>query len=343
MLTKANITWMEQVAKMANNGKISFENAVQRGYVWNKNRQSLLISSLLLSYPVPPLYARKREDGVYDMLDGKQRLTTIKRYLNNEFALEGIGFVTMMVNGEEVEVDLDGYKYEDLPNDLKDDLDAASLTIYYYDSITDDEVAEMFFRLNWGVPMNSALLTRVRATSKDAISKLGQHPIFTTALTKKAREAYTNEDMVIKAAYLMSDHDNLETKNIQTWISENEIDSKLQNKVYCALSRLESVVKIISDRENNGDEERDNKKIVKKILTKTHFLSLLPIMDKANEEKVKDEVLAKWLLKFYGPEDKCTISNKYNDACGSGSCKKEAVTTRYSELEKSYNKYVVES
>ncbi len=331
MLTKANISWsVKQIVKMINNGKISFENSVQRGYVWNKSRQSLLISSLILNYPVPPIYAKKGEDGIYDMLDGKQRLTTIKKFLNNEFALEGLPFITAVINGEEIEIDLNGYKYEDLPNDIRDDLDSVTLTIYYYDSITDDEVAEMFFRLNYGVPMSATNLTRVRALSKAIITELGNHSIFSQALTKKALEAYTNEDMVIKAAYLMSDHDNLETKNIQTWISETELDSKLKNKIYCSLSRLETVAR------NLGD---DNKKVIKKILTKTHFLSLLPFMDKSIEDKIKDDDLVAWVLKFYGVEDKTSVSYKYNEACGSGSAKKEAVTTRYSELEKSYNKF----
>lgn len=333
MLTKANITWsVKQIVKMINNGRISFENSVQRGFVWNKSRSSLLIHSLIAGYPVPSVFARKGEDGTYDMLDGKQRLTTIKRFVNNEFALEGLPFTTLNVNGEEIEMDLNGYKYEDLPNDIRDDLDGCSITLYYFDGITEDEVAEMFFRLNNGVAMNSQLMTRVRAMSKAVITKLGSHPIFNQALTKKALEAYTNEDMVIKAAYLMSDHDNLETKNIQAWISENEIDNKLQNKIYCALSRLETAA-------TNLAQDEGNKKTVKKILTKTHFLSLLPLMDKANEDKIKDEDLASWLLKFYGPEDKTSTSYKYNEACGSGSAKKEAVTTRYSELEKSYNKF----
>ena len=335
MLSKANISWsVKQVVKMINNGKISFENSVQRGYVWNKSRQSLLIHSLVAGYPVPPCFARKGEDGVYDMLDGKQRFTTLKRFFNNEFTLEGLPFTTMLINGEEVEVDLNGYKYEDLPNDVKDELDSTTLTIYYYEGITDEEVAELFFRLNNGAPMNSQILTRVKALSKEAISELGQHPIFELALSAKAKENYTNEDMVIKAAYLLSGHDNLETKNIQEWISENEIDTKLHNKIYSALSRLETAV-----RKLNMEEE--NKKTVKKILTKTHFLSLLPLMDKATEEKVKDDVVADFLLKFYGTDNKTSISSKYNDACGSGSAKKEAVTTRYSELERHYNKCVV--
>lgn len=334
MLSKANITWsVKQVVKMISKGTVSFENSVQRGYVWNKTRQSLLIHSLIVGFPVPPCFARKG-DGVYDMLDGKQRLTTLQRFYNNEFSLSNLPMVTVVEDGEEVLVDLNGCKYEDLPNDIKDELDTASLTIYYFDGITEEEVAEMFFRLNNGAVMNSAILTRVKALSKEAIKELGQHPVFELALSAKARENYTNEDIAIKAAYLLSGHDNLETKNVQEWVTENEIDKKLQNKVYCAMSRLETAARKLG-------EDEDNKATVKKILTKTHFLSLLPLMDKANDEKIKDEVIADFLLKFFKVDNKTSISSKYNEACGSGCAKKETVTTRYSELERYLNKTIM--
>lgn len=49
MLKRANINWnARQLAKMAQNGSIRFDNAVQRGYVWDDKRKSLLIHSMLI-------------------------------------------------------------------------------------------------------------------------------------------------------------------------------------------------------------------------------------------------------------------------------------------------------
>ena len=73
MLKRANINWnARQLAKMAEKGTIRFDNAVQRGYVWDVKRKSLLIHSMLIGYPIPPFYASKKGD-YYDMLDGKQQ------------------------------------------------------------------------------------------------------------------------------------------------------------------------------------------------------------------------------------------------------------------------------
>lgn len=330
MLKKANISWsVKQVVKMIRNGNIKFDNAVQRGYEWDKKRGSLLIHSLLSGFPVPAFYSVKGEDGKYDMLDGKQRMTTLFKFYSGEFALTDIPGVSTIVGDVEMEVDLNGMKYEELDEDIRDNLDSAMLTVYYFDGITDDEIAEMFFRLNNGKAVSSSVTTRVRAKSKGIIKELGQNELFKMALSQKALESYTNEDIVIKALYVLSGADNLETKNIRKWISETEITEKFALDLACCFERLKVAAEAI---------QKDDKKIAKKILTKTHMLSLIPFIQKSRKDKVKDKVLISWLKTFYGPADKTSVSYKYNEASNTGCNKKEAVTTRYSELERSYNK-----
>ena len=90
MLKRANINWnARQLAKMAQNGTVSFDNAVQRGYVWDNKRKSLLIHSMLIGYPIPPFYAAKNENR-YDMLDGKQRTNAISDFINGKFELTDV-------------------------------------------------------------------------------------------------------------------------------------------------------------------------------------------------------------------------------------------------------------
>ena len=332
MLKKANISWsVKQVVKMIRNKSIKFDNAVQRGYEWDKRRVGLLIHSLIAGYPVPSFFAAKGEDGKYDMLDGKQRMTSILKFCSNEIELMDIPPVTTVVGDVEMEVDLNGMKYGDLDEDIKDTLDSAMLTVYYFDGITEDEISEMFFRLNNGKACNSAVVTRVKAKSKGIIKELGQNDLFKLALSEKALESYTNEDIVIKALYSLSGADNLETKNIRKWISETEIDEKFALDLACCFDRIKVAAETI---------QKIDKKIAKKILTKTHMLSLIPFIQKSREDKVKDKELVEWLRTFYGFADKTSISSKYNEACSTGCNKKEAVKARYLELEKSYNEAV---
>lgn len=330
MLKKANISWsVKQVVKMIRNGNIKFDNAVQRGFEWDKKHSSLLVNSCLLGYPIPAFYALKGKDGKYDMLDGKQRMTSLFKFYQNEFELIDTPMVTTMAGDVEMEVDLNGMKYDDLDEEIRDTLDSTMLTVYYFDDITDDEINEMFFRLNNGVKMSQITLTRVKAKSKDIIRELGQNDLFKMALTEKALASYTNEDIAIKALYVLSGADNLETKNVRKWISETEIEEKFAIELACCFDRIKVAAETI---------QKTDKKTAKKILTKTHMLSLIPFIQRSRKDKVKDKELVEWLKSFYGVEDKASKSYKYNEACSTGCNKKEAVTTRYSELEKSYNK-----
>lgn len=65
----------------------------QRGRVWKDNkRKSLLIESLMLRIPIPAFYFYENEDGQYQVIDGQQRLTTIKEFVNGEFCLTGLKY-----------------------------------------------------------------------------------------------------------------------------------------------------------------------------------------------------------------------------------------------------------
>ena len=49
----------------------------QRFYRWNETQKSRLIESILLGIPIPSIFVSQREDGVWDVIDGLQRLSTI--------------------------------------------------------------------------------------------------------------------------------------------------------------------------------------------------------------------------------------------------------------------------
>ncbi|NLW74849.1 MAG: DUF262 domain-containing protein [Methanomicrobiales archaeon] len=49
----------------------------QRFFRWNPNQKSNFIESILLGIPIPPIFVNQRKDGVWDVIDGLQRLSTI--------------------------------------------------------------------------------------------------------------------------------------------------------------------------------------------------------------------------------------------------------------------------
>lgn len=322
MLKRMNINWnARQLVKMCMNGNITFDNAIQRGYVWDIKRKSLLIESMIIGYPVPAFYARRDESKVFDMLDGKQRSSAICGYLNNEYALEGVS--------EEYE----GKYFNELPEEVQDDIISYSLTVYYFEDITDEEVNEMFYRLNNGKALTAIELTRVKAKSYDVIKELSKHEIFTEALKESQINKYTNEDIVIKALIMLNcEKPSLKNDFIRPYIIETEITETMAEEVKTALTRLKFVHDYLMDC--------DCIKPAKKLYIRTHLISFVPLAAKIQCERDLPN-LADFIADFFTPEKRgVSISSVYNAHCASGSNSQYAVEMRDREIREHFKRYM---
>lgn len=84
-----------QIYTMINDGDIDLSPDFQRGFVWTDiTRKSRLIESLLLRIPLPVFYFAQDEEGLFQVVDGVQRLTVIKSFLNNEFKLKNLEYLS---------------------------------------------------------------------------------------------------------------------------------------------------------------------------------------------------------------------------------------------------------
>lgn len=329
MVKKANITWsIKQFTKMISKGTVTFDNVVQRGYVWDVKRKSLLIHSILTGYPIPAFYAAKSENG-YDMLDGKQRSLSLSDFLDDKFALTGIPDVEVETDDGVETIDLNGMKFSELDENIQDEITSYMLTIYYFDGISDDEVSEMFFRLNNGKPLSAIELTRVKAKSIESIKRIGSHDLFASSLTESAISKYTNEDIVIKSYILLHEEEpSLETKAIRSKMETIELTTEDEKQLAGIYTRILNCYNVIPD-----------KKIQKKVVTKTHLLSIVPVINESIEKEYSEDDLVDWLISFFSSTDGATISDSYNKTCGGGSAKKESVRTRLTEIQKSFEEF----
>lgn len=62
----------------------------QRGNSWNEKQKSELIESILIGIPVPPIYVYQNNNGNFDVVDGKQRLSCVNDFYKNKFKLKGL-------------------------------------------------------------------------------------------------------------------------------------------------------------------------------------------------------------------------------------------------------------
>ena len=78
---------LETIAQMVDDGAIDTAPRYPRRDRWRRDKQSALVESFLLNIPVPPVYLSEEDFGRYSVIDGKQRLTTIRDFMRNDFSL----------------------------------------------------------------------------------------------------------------------------------------------------------------------------------------------------------------------------------------------------------------
>jgi len=62
-------------------GELDIHPEFQRFFRWSTRQKSRLIESILLGIPIPQIFVAQRADGVWDVVDGLQRLSTIFQFV----------------------------------------------------------------------------------------------------------------------------------------------------------------------------------------------------------------------------------------------------------------------
>ncbi|MCC7317676.1 MAG: DUF262 domain-containing protein [Bacteroidales bacterium] len=88
------------ISEMIDKSYIDLSPDFQRNFVWNPFQKSRLIESVLLRIPLPMFYFAEDEDGNISVVDGLQRLTTIKEFMDNKFPLKGLEYLSKSCEGK---------------------------------------------------------------------------------------------------------------------------------------------------------------------------------------------------------------------------------------------------
>ena len=78
---------------MIDSGDIELSPDFQRNFIWDRTRQSKLIESILLGLPLPSIYLSQYKDGRLTVVDGLQRLSTIKAFFKNQLRLSNLEYL----------------------------------------------------------------------------------------------------------------------------------------------------------------------------------------------------------------------------------------------------------
>ena len=338
----SSIVWTcKQVAKMIEKNTISFDNEVQRGEVWEKWRMSELIWSIVMNYPIPPIYcergANDENDKLkhYDCLDGKQRCTTIYKFLSDNFALTQLKSIPYIdENGEEQVVDISGKKFSELDEELQDIIKDATITVRYYDNLDQSKKAEMFRRLNQGKSLSAKSRTLASAKNIGGLLDIGSHKLFEEMLTEKSRANKNHAVIVVKAWAMMTknvEDVSFASKNFNPMIEEAEISAE----------EKQELVNLFDFTVNVHDELVDNheKDVAKKLYTETHLVSLVPYIKQSMDNNISEAMFGEFLIGFFKTENDTDVYKKYMAASSGSVASNASVVARHEALGEYYKEF----
>ncbi|MCH8616354.1 DUF262 domain-containing protein [Sphingomonas sp. SM33] len=116
---QTNNFFLPQIRDLIDKGEVlNLRPEYQRRLRWTTPQKSRLIESLLLNIPIPPIFLFESDAARYEVMDGQQRLNTVREYLSGAFSLSGL----------EVLQPLNGLRYTACPPRIKRALDRATLS-----------------------------------------------------------------------------------------------------------------------------------------------------------------------------------------------------------------------
>ena len=198
-LDKHTVSWL---SRQDAEGKLNKNISIQRKEIWDAEKKSNLIVSLLLDIPIESLLYEEAEDTSFNVLDGKQRTLSLCAFVEDKFAL------SPKIRLKE----LDGQQlvdkcFSDLPEAMRNRILDYELSISVLRPLEEDERATVFFMRNQAAVLSKMDLSRVLLGEKslDALQKICMHPFLQDKikLTEPARRK--NEDLLVLLQYILLD------------------------------------------------------------------------------------------------------------------------------------------
>lgn len=329
----------------------------QRNEVWGEDKKSQLIESLMLKIPLPMFYVSADERNNYTVVDGLQRLSTIRSFIlgdkylespNRE--LEGNGF---KLTNLEFWKDYEGKNFNELPSNIQNRILETVFTFTVINPGTPEEVRRNIFkRINTGgLPLSSQEIRNAlyMGHSSVLLKELSQYPEFkraTGGVVKSLR--MEDRELVLRfLAFFVRDYTTYKrTISIDSFLSDTMIivnaipsfdsrefkrfvdrEKEKKNKVDTVASDIvvSDVEKIIADIRVSGIEEI--RECFKKGMNRSHTLFGRHTFRKSYGEYKKSQ-LNKSLFEMWGVLLSRLTDNEFSILC----LQKETLMAEYIEL-----------
>jgi uncharacterized protein with ParB-like and HNH nuclease domain len=225
----SKVVSMDNCLRRLTQGTITLNPDFQRKEVWTEDKKSQLIESLMLKIPLPMFYVSADEKNNYTVVDGLQRLSTIRsfilgdRYLkavntgidNKNFSLEeverlkGSGFLLQNLEFWEI---YNGSNFNNLPLNIRNNILDTEFRFTVINPGTPEEVRRNIFkRINTGgLPLSGQEIRNALYIGQSTIllNELSQYPEFKTATGSSIRSLrMEDKELILRfLAFLIRDY-----------------------------------------------------------------------------------------------------------------------------------------
>lgn len=163
----------------------------QRELVWNSKQKSELIESMIMGIPLPAFYVREDKNGVYIVVDGKQRLTALFEFIDCKYRLSKLNILKK----------LEGKNFEELSPIEQNKIEDYTLSINVIKAPTSDRVTfDLFDRVNrGGTHLNNQEMRNAlyQGTSTELINNLAKMECYRTATEKSIPPTHMKDRYLI--------------------------------------------------------------------------------------------------------------------------------------------------
>lgn len=198
-------------------GELDIHPDFQRFFRWSDVQKSKFIESLLLGIPIPSIFVSQREDGVWDVVDGVQRLSTIFEFTGILKDRDGDLVLASRLVATEYLPSLEGMAWEDkknpasaFPDSLRRDFKRAKLDLKIIKKQSDQSTKfDLFERLNTlgsqlsEQEIRNCLLIMIDPKFYEWLEELSQEPAFQEVLVLTDRALEERYDMELALRFIV--------------------------------------------------------------------------------------------------------------------------------------------
>lgn len=168
--------------------------AYQREFTWEPARKSRFIESLIMGLPIPFIFFWEMPDGRLEIVDGSQRLRTIREFIYDGFELGELDPLTH----------LSGFRFEDLPESRQRKIKNRSVRGIVLNEHADEAARlDMFDRINTGSKIANYAEIRRGALSGpflNLVAELAGKPLLSdlAPMSEKSKKERGYEELVTR-------------------------------------------------------------------------------------------------------------------------------------------------